>query len=97
MCSKIPLITIVLFTMHWSENLILLFALHFLLFWITNILRIKYQGFAPVYQNSLVFTIKMGQIVDQVTLLINNIPMKRQHLTSMFNIRYGGLRNQQVG
>ena len=71
-------------------------ALHFVLFCITNILWSKYRGFALVYRNSLVFKIKTGQAIAQVPLLINNITVKRQRLTSMFNIIYEGLRNQQV-
>ena len=70
-------------------------ALHFVLFLIINILQSKYRGFAPVYQNSPVFTIETRKN-SQVPLLINNIPVKHQRLTSMFNIRYGGLRNQKV-
>ena len=33
---------------------------------------------------------------SQVSLIIKNIPVKRQRLTSMFNIRYTVLRNQQI-
>ena len=68
----------------------------FVFFWITNITRSKYRVFAPVYQNSLVFTIKTVQKVAQVPLLIKSIPVKNQRLTSMFSIIYGGLRNQQI-
>ena len=66
----------------------LLLALHFLLFWITNIPWGKCRVFATVYQNSLVFMIDTGQRVAEVPLLIKNIPVKHQRLTSMFNIRY---------
>ena len=43
-----------------------------------------------------VWSHRCPKMISQVPPLIKNVFVKHQHLTSMFNIRYEGFRNQQI-
>ena len=51
---------------------------------------------ASDYHSSLVFINETGQNVSQVPLLVNKMMLKGQHLTYMFNMRYGCFLNQLI-
>ena len=68
-------------------------ALHFVLFWSTNISRSKYRVFAPVYQNSLVFTIETGQHTCETSASDVNVQHKIWRIAQLTNL----LKINQLG